>query len=89
MQKLGGGFLANTKPPGPQEGFTAKFALGAGLSDKILGPVYEDFLGPALAQGKFKCLPKPRVVGTGLESLEKAFETRNGGVNAEKIVVEV
>jgi NADPH:quinone reductase-like Zn-dependent oxidoreductase len=87
MEKLGGGFLANTKPPGKLPEFiNAKFVLGVGDSGF---PVWKDFITDALAQGKMKCLPKARVVGKGLESLEKAFEIRNGNVTAEKIVVEL
>jgi NADPH:quinone reductase-like Zn-dependent oxidoreductase len=87
MEKLGGGFLANTKPPGKLPEFIeAKFVLGVGDSGF---PIWKDFITEALAQGKMKCLPKARVVGKGLESLEKAFEIRNGNVTAEKIVVEL
>jgi NADPH:quinone reductase-like Zn-dependent oxidoreductase len=87
MEKLGGGFLANTKPPGKlPESINAKFVLGVGDSGF---PVWKDFITDALEQGKMKCLPKARVVGKGLESLEKAFEIRNGTVTAEKIVVEL
>lgn len=87
MEKLGGGFLANTKPPGKLPEFiNAKFVLG--INDASF-PVWKDFATEALAQGKLKCLPKANIVGKGLESLEKAFELRNGAVTAEKIVVEL
>jgi NADPH:quinone reductase-like Zn-dependent oxidoreductase len=87
MKQLGGGFLANTKPPGElPKMINAKFVLGVGDS---AFPVWKDFITDALAQGRMKCLPKARVVGKGLESLEKAFEIRNGNVTAEKIVVEL
>lgn len=87
MKKLGGGFLANTKPPGKlPESINVKFVLGIGDSGF---PVWKDFITEALVQGKLKCLPKARVVGKGLESLEKAFEIRNGTVTAEKVVVEL
>jgi NADPH:quinone reductase-like Zn-dependent oxidoreductase len=87
MEKLGGGFVANTKPPGKlPESINANFVLGVGESGF---PVWEGFITEALAQGKFKCLPKARIVGKGLESLQKAFEIREGAVTAEKIVVEL
>lgn len=87
MEKLGGGFLANTKPPGKLPEFiNAKFVLG--INDASF-PVWKDFVTEALVQGKLKCLPKAKVVGKGLENLEKAFEIRNGAVTAEKIVVEL
>jgi NADPH:quinone reductase-like Zn-dependent oxidoreductase len=87
MEKLGGGFVANTKPPGKlPENTNAKFVLGVGESGF---PLWEGFITEALVQGKFKCLPKARIVGKGLESLQKAFEIREGAVTAEKIVVEL
>lgn len=87
MEELGGGFLANTKPHGQlPESINAKFVLGVGASGF---PVWRDFVTDALTQGKLKCLPKAKIVGNGLESLEKAFEIRNGAVTAEKIVVEL
>jgi NADPH:quinone reductase-like Zn-dependent oxidoreductase len=87
MEKLGGGFLANTKPPGNLPEFIeAKFVLGI---TEASFPVWRDFVTEALVQGKLKCLPKAKVVGKGLESLEKAFEIRGGAVKAEKIVVEL
>ena len=87
MEKLGGGFVANTKPPGKLPDYVdAKFVLGVGDSGF---PVWEDFITEALAQGKIKCLPKARIVGRGLESLQKAFKIREGTVTAEKIVVEL
>jgi NADPH:quinone reductase-like Zn-dependent oxidoreductase len=87
IEKLGGGFLANTKPPGKlPESIDAKFVLG--ITDSSFR-VWKDFITEALAQGKLKCLPKAKVVGNGLESLERAFEIRNGTVTAEKIVIEL
>jgi hypothetical protein len=79
--------LANTKPPGKlPESIDAKFVLG--ITDSSFR-VWKDFITEALAQGKLKCLPKAKVVGNGLESLERAFEIRNGTVTAEKIVIEL
>jgi NADPH:quinone reductase-like Zn-dependent oxidoreductase len=87
MERLGGGFVANTKPPGKlPECINAKFVLGVGGSGF---PIWERFITEALARGKFKCLPKARIVGKGLESLEEAFKIREGTVTAEKIVVEL
>jgi NADPH:quinone reductase-like Zn-dependent oxidoreductase len=84
MGKLGGGFLANTKPLGKlPESINAKFVLGVGESGF---PVWKHFITEALAQGNMKCLTKARIVGKGLESLENAFEVRNGTVTAEKVV---
>lgn len=87
MQKLGGGFLANTKPPGQLPTFiNAKFVLGVG---DFSFPIWEHWVSQALDNGKLKCLPEPKVVGNGLESLQEAFTIRDGDVSGCKIVVEL
>ena len=88
IERLGGGFVANTKPPpeGLPKSVQAKFCLGIG---DFSFPLWENWVGPALEAGKLKCLPEPLVVGKGLESLEKAFEVRRGDVHAQKLVVEL
>ena len=87
MENLGGGFLANTKPPGPMpSGIEAKFVLGVG---EFSFPIWEDFVPGALESGRLKCLPEPKVVGRGMESLQEAFEVREGEVSGCKIVVEL
>ncbi|KAK3723032.1 hypothetical protein LTR37_002178 [Vermiconidia calcicola] len=87
MEKLNGGFLANTKPPGKLPSFIdAKFVLCIG---DFGFPVWENFITKALESGKLKCLPEPKVVGKGLDSLQEAFEVRNGEVSAQKVVVEL
>ncbi|KAI5369189.1 putative GroES-like superfamily, alcohol dehydrogenase-like, NAD(P)-binding domain superfamily [Septoria linicola] len=87
MQKLGGGIVANTKPPGPlPEQIEAKFVLGVG---EFSFPLWESYIGEALTSGQLKCLLKPKVVGKGLHSLQAAFDARDRGVSGEKIVVEL
>lgn len=87
MEKLGGGFLANTKPPGKlPSSINAKFVLGVG---DFVFPIWEHFITAALENGRLKCLPEPKVVGHGLESLEDAFKVRDGPVSGHKVVVEL
>lgn len=87
MEALGGGIVANTKPPGKlPENIKARFVLGVG---DFSFPVWENFVTDALASGKLKCLPQPKVVGKGLESLQAAFDVRDGPVSGHKIVVEL
>ena len=85
VQRLGGGIVANTKPPGPlPEDVKAKFVLGV---HDFGFPIWESFVGAALESGKLKALPEAKIVGHGLESLQDAFKIRDGEVSAQKIVV--
>ncbi|GAA4663596.1 zinc-binding alcohol dehydrogenase family protein [Frondihabitans cladoniiphilus] len=55
-----------------------------------VGPaVYRDFLPQALADGRFRPAPEPRVVGTGLAAIPGALATLREGVSATKIVVAI
>ncbi|KAI3335754.1 GroES-like protein [Ustulina deusta] len=55
------------------------------LADAIFGT----FLPAALASGQYKCEPRPRVVGRGLESIQSALDIigRPNSVSCEKLVV--
>ena len=83
-------FMASAMPP-PQnvrEGVTAKFVVTALVRDGGLSRyLFEDFLPRALAQGTYKAAPSPKVVGKGLESLQKALDAQKKGNSAAKLVV--
>ncbi|KAI0188895.1 chaperonin 10-like protein [Xylaria flabelliformis] len=50
--------------------------------------IYGKFLPQALASGRYKCEPKPLVVGKGLESVQAAFDiSKTGSVSCQKLVV--
>lgn len=49
--------------------------------------VFNDYLGKALASGKFVPAPPAEVVGKGLESIQDAMGILSKGVSAKKIVV--
>ncbi|KAK6007821.1 hypothetical protein QM012_004635 [Aureobasidium pullulans] len=49
--------------------------------------VFVVFLTQALAEGKYKPAPQAEVVGTGLDSLQKATDILRKGVSAKKLVV--
>jgi hypothetical protein len=51
--------------------------------------VWRDFVTPALESGRLQCLPRPVVVGKGLESIQGALDKMREGVSAAKIVVEL
>ena len=54
---------------------------------EVAKAIYEDFLPKALEQGRFIPAPEVLVVGSGLESLQKAPDVGNQGVSAKKLVV--
>ncbi|HEY4124880.1 MAG TPA: zinc-binding alcohol dehydrogenase family protein [Rhizomicrobium sp.] len=69
-------------------GVTQKFFDASSTIDNEVGPaIFRDYLVPALAAGKFKAAPPPRVVGEGLEHVQTAFDVQRKGVSASKIVV--
>ncbi|KAB2577996.1 Dehydrogenase orsE [Lasiodiplodia theobromae] len=70
------------------EGVECNWMWGSMSKKTAVGPaVFEQFLPKALEDGRFKCLPRPEVVGEGLESLQKACDVLKGGVSAKKVVV--
>ena len=64
-------------------------------SHRIIGmgehtfPIWKTFVMEALQSGKLKCLPRPEVVGTGLESFQTGIERMGKGVSATKLVIEL
>ena len=88
VQALGGGNMAIVLPEGPSAPENVKISpvFGMGL---ITHTLWKDFITPALASGKLKCLPEPLVIGQGLESLQKGVNRSREGVSARKIVVTV
>ncbi len=65
-----------------------KFIFGSSLMANEVGPaIYVDFLPRALADGQFVAAPQPRVVGTGLTSIQGALDIQRQGVSASTVVV--
>jgi NADPH:quinone reductase-like Zn-dependent oxidoreductase len=88
LAKLGGGNLACVHPP-PGD-VPANVTAGMIFAvNEIATPVWKDYVTPALKSGKLKCLPKPTIVGKGLEHVNKALEMSKAGVSATKLVVEL
>ncbi|KIW14639.1 hypothetical protein PV08_07423 [Exophiala spinifera] len=93
----GGGSIASAVGPlgedTPQaEGVDLKFVINPSdrdARDKQYKATFNDWLAPRLASGEFIPGPKPRIVGKGLESLNKGLDILMPGVNLEKIVVEL
>ncbi|KAI0472605.1 GroES-like protein [Xylariaceae sp. FL0804] len=70
------------------EGVKTGFVFASTIKDNEVGPaVFNNFLPQALAQNKYVCAPTPKVVGTGLEAIQAAFEALKPGVSASKLVV--
>ncbi|KAF2158505.1 hypothetical protein M409DRAFT_38206 [Zasmidium cellare ATCC 36951] len=88
LEKLNGGHLVCSHPP-PSE-VPGNVTTGMIFAvDPAADPVWKDFVTPALEKGVIQCLPKPNVVGTGLEAISKAHGQYKAGVKAEKLVVEL
>jgi hypothetical protein len=65
-------------------GITAKFYDGSSVVDSEIGlAIYRDYLGPALAEGRFRPAPPPQV----LEVIQSALDVQRAGVSAAKVVV--
>jgi NADPH:quinone reductase-like Zn-dependent oxidoreductase len=71
-----------------RSGVRARFVIGSSLkADEVAAAVYRDFLPAALAEGRYRALPRPLVVGTGLEAVQEAIDVQRRGVSARKVVV--
>ena len=65
-----------------------KFIFGTTLkNNEVSKVIYEDFLPPALADGRYVAAPDPYVVGKGLECVQTGFDAQRKGVSAKKVVV--
>ena len=51
--------------------------------------LFHDYLPKALEKGTYVAAPKAKVVGQGLESIQKGFDAQKGGVSATKIVIKL
>ncbi|KAI7491071.1 hypothetical protein KC351_g181 [Hortaea werneckii] len=58
-------------------------------NESVRSALIDNWLGPALDRGLMKCLPRPEVVGKGLEHCQEACNRMLKGVSATKLVVEV
>lgn len=57
------------------------------LKGPLGAQIFHDFLGPALASGRFVPAPEPLVAGQGLEDIAQALALLRRGVSATKVVV--
>lgn len=69
-------------------GVTIRSIWGTALMQGTLGKtIFNDFLGPALANGRLVPAPKPLVAGHSLEAIPQALALLRQGVSASKVVV--
>ncbi|KAK1142987.1 hypothetical protein N8T08_007228 [Aspergillus melleus] len=88
LERLGGGHLASVHPPPADLPVNVKAGMIFAVND-VTAPVWRDFVTPALQSGKLQCLPRPKVVGKGLESVQEGLHQSKAGVSASKLVVEL
>lgn len=70
------------------EGVQCGQVMASDIRNTPVGPaIFEQFLPKALEDGRFKCLPRPEIVGEGLQSLQKGLDKLKAGVSAKKLVV--
>lgn len=63
---------------------------GAQLVDNEVGPaIWKDWFTGALEKGVLKCKPDAKVVGQGLEDIQKGLDAIASGASATKYVVEL
>ncbi len=71
-------------------GVRIKYIWGTSLKhNEVSHAIYRDFLPAALAEGRYRAAPAPRVIGDGLEYLQRALDTQREGVSAEKVVITI
>jgi NADPH:quinone reductase-like Zn-dependent oxidoreductase len=69
-------------------GVATRSIWGTALMKGKLGKaIFNDFLGPALASGRFVPAPNPLVAGHSLEAIPEALSLLRRGVSASKVVV--
>ena len=86
LERLGGGHLACTHFPPTDAPENVKGGMIFAVND-VAGPVWRDYVGPALEAGKIQCLPPPNVIGTGLQYIQEGLNTIKAGVSAAKLVI--
>lgn len=81
--------LAKRRRMRARGGIIRFFDASSVVENEIGSAIFAGYLGPALADARFRPAPAPRVVGRGLGAVQAGFEAQRAGVSAEKIVVEL
>ena len=88
LDKLGGGRMVTSQAPPDKlpHSVQAKYIMGPGEHS---APVWENFVTDGLQIESLRCLPKPVIVGQGLEALQDGVDKARVGVTAQKLVDEL
>jgi NADPH:quinone reductase-like Zn-dependent oxidoreductase len=86
LEKIGSGNLVTVLPGPDKIPATSRSNYVEGINSAV-HPLWEQFIGPALAQGVLKCTPAPYVAGYSLEDVEEACKLNQEGVSARKVVI--
>ena len=71
-----------------RKGVQTRMIWGGALLGNEIGPmIYRDYLGPALAEGRYRAAPDALIVGEGLDRIAAALDRQRQGVSAQKLVV--
>jgi NADPH:quinone reductase-like Zn-dependent oxidoreductase len=71
-----------------RRGVVTKFVFGSSLVHNEVGAmIYNRFLPNALENGEYRVVPKPVIIGKGLEQIQAALDVHMKGVSAQKVVV--
>ena len=71
-----------------RRGVRTKYIFGTTLkANEVSTLIYRDFLPAALAEGRYRAVPNPTVVGHSLGDIQHALDIQRKGVSAAKVVV--
>lgn len=88
LAKLGGGHLACVHPPPGDVPENVQAGMIFAVDD-VATVVWKEYVTPALEGGKLLCLPRPSIVGKGLDFVQEGLKRSKAGVSATKLVVEL
>lgn len=87
IDSLGGGISIVLIPGTPASELVSVKRVCIQGSGLVPQPAWANYFTEALRQGKLKPLPRPYVIGNGLESCQDGLDHVRKGVSAQKVVV--
>ncbi len=57
------------------------------MDNEVSELIYKDFLPKALAEGRYRALPAPYLIGKGLSYVQAGLERQRKGVSVQKVVI--